>query len=393
MVWERLILHVDMDAFYASVEQRDAPELRGLPVVVGGAGPRGVVAAASYEARTFGIRSAMPGAEARRRCPGLVFIKPRLARYREVSEQVFALFHQLTPLVQGLSLDEAFLDLSADPAARRDPAATAAALKRDIVATTGLTASIGVAANKLVAKIASDLEKPDGLTLVIPGSEQSILDPLPISRLWGVGPQTESRLKRLGLNTFREVRTAPETVLSQVFGRNHPRMRERAAGIDTRPVEPRSEDRSISAEETFAVDLAQGAALDDELARLCGTVAKRLRKAELVAGTLALKLRDPSFRTCSRQRSASPPADDTAVLLQLARALLTRWFEEQPGTRLRLLGVAARDLRPADQMDLFGADGGGDRVADAVRERFGDAAIGSARGLRGKRYDGDPSDP
>jgi DNA polymerase IV len=393
MSWERLILHVDMDAFYASVEQRDDPMLRGLPVVVGGGGPRGVVAAASYRAREFGIRSAMPGAEARRRCPDAIFVRPRMSRYREVSKQVFELFRQRTPLVQGLSLDEAFLDLSADPVARADPRATAAGLKRDILERTGLTASVGVATNKLVAKIASDLDKPDGLTMVPADRIQDTLDPLPISRLWGVGPQTGSRLQRLGLTTFRDVRRAPDEALRQVFGRYHLRMRERASGVDRRAVESQVEDRSISAEETFPSDLPQSDTLSDHLATLCETVARRLRKAGLVAGTVALKLRDPAFNTHSRQRPVVPPTDQTALLHGLANDLLAQWFEGRPGARLRLLGVSARDLRPADQMDLFGATGRDERVADAVRARFGDDAIGTARSLRGKRYDDDPSEP
>ena len=393
MSWERLILHVDMDAFFASVEQHDDPTLRGLAVVVGGGEPRGVVAAASYEARVFGIRSAMSGAEARRRCADVIFLRPRIARYREVSEQVCALFREITPLVQSLSLDEAFLDLSADPGARRDPRAAAAALKRSILQRTGLPASIGVATNKLVAKIASDLDKPDGLTVIPAEYIRETLDPLPISRLWGVGPQTASRLQRLGLMSFHDVRSASDELLRQVFGRHHLRMRGRASGIDDRPVETQVDDRSISAEETFASDLPQGETLADELASLCQTVGRRLRKSGLVAGTVALKLRDPEFNTHSRQRPAAPPTDLTGVLHHLARELLARWFEERPGSELRLLGVAARDLRPADQMDLFGAGGGDERVADAVRERFGDSAIGTARGLRGKRYDDDPSEP
>jgi DNA polymerase-4 len=392
MSWERLILHVDMDAFYASVEQNDDPELRGLPVVVGGGGPRGVVAAASYAAREFGVRSAMPGAEARRRCPNAIFVRPRMSRYKEVSAQIFALFHEVTPLVQGLSLDEAFLDLSADAVARADPGAAAATLKDRIREATGLNASIGVAPNKLVAKIASDLEKPDGLTLVPEARIREILDPLPISRLWGVGPQTESRLRRLDLLTFEDVRTASDEALRQVFGKHFPLMRNRASGLDDRPVEPRTEDRSISAEETFPVDLPSGDALADELAKLCETVGRRLRRSGLVAGTIALKLRDPSFSTHTRQRPAVPPTDEVMVLHHLSEELLARWFEDRPGSSLRLLGVAARDLRAADQMDLFGTSGASERLADAVRERFGDTAMGTARGLRGKRYDDDPSE-
>ncbi|HKZ72646.1 MAG TPA: DNA polymerase IV, partial [Steroidobacteraceae bacterium] len=247
----RAILHVDMDAFYASVEQRDDPSLKGRPLIVGGTTGRGVVAAASYEVRKFGVRSAMPVRRALELCPHAVCVRPRMQRYAQVSRQVFAVFHELTPLVQGLSLDEAFLDVTASEALKGDAVSIARAIKQRIFTTTALTASVGVAPNKLVAKIASDLDKPDGLTIVTPDRIHAVLDPLSVRRLPGLGRKTGEKVERAGIETLGELRRAPDAVLWPIFGRYTQRVRDRAAGIDDRPVHADWEEKSISAEDTF----------------------------------------------------------------------------------------------------------------------------------------------
>src|SRR5512134_1036296 len=234
----RAILHVDMDAFYASVEQRDDPSLRGKPVIVGGTGGRGVVAAASYEVRRFGVHSAMPVREALRRCPDAICVPPRIAHYAAVSKQIFAIFHEFTPQVQGLSLDEAFLDVTASAAALGDAAHIAREIKRLVRERTALTASVGVAPNKLVAKIASALRKPDGLVVVRPEDVRELLDPLPIRKLFGLGPKTAPKVEALGIHTLGQLRQAAPARLRPVFGRYTERVQQRAAGIDERPVVP-----------------------------------------------------------------------------------------------------------------------------------------------------------
>src|SRR3984893_8676100 len=243
----RAVLHVDMDAFYASVEQRDNPETAGKPVIVGGIDGRGVVAAASYEVRKFGVHSAMPMSTALRLCPHAICIRPRMARYKEVSNQVFAIFHEVTPVVQGLSLDEAFLDVTGSTALLGDAVAIAQRIKRRILETTALTASVGVAPNKLVAKIASDLAKPDGLTVVAPHGARAALEPLTVRRLPGLGRKTGENVDALGILPLGELRVAPDAVLWPLFGRYTQRVRDRAAGIDDRPVVADLEEKSISA--------------------------------------------------------------------------------------------------------------------------------------------------
>src|SRR5688500_3957514 len=267
MTGSRAILHVDMDAFYASVEQRDRPELRGQPVIVGGTSNRGVVAAASYEVRNFGVRSALPIREALRRCPHAICVKPRMAVYRHVSHQVFAIFHEYTPVVEGLSLDEAFLDVTASLALKGDAVSIARGIKQKILAATQLTASVGVAGNKLVAKIGSDLNKPDGLTVIDAGNLHAVLDPLSVRRLPGLGRKLGERVEAAGLLTFAQLRTAPDAVLWPIFGRDSQRMRERAAGIDDRPVMSEWDEKSISAEETFFSDLADHGKMQAEVLR------------------------------------------------------------------------------------------------------------------------------
>ena len=282
----RSVLHVDMDAFYASIEQRDHPELRLKPLVVGGGSNRGAVAAASYEARRYGIRSAMPMRDALRRCPDLLRVAPRMRHYQSVSAQIFEVFREFTPLVEGLSLDEAFLDVAGCLGLFGSAEEIARAVKARIHHRTRLTASVGVAMNKLVAKIASDLHKPDGLVVVTGANLHDTLDPLPAAVIPGIGRRTLERLREIGISTIADLRAAPDRDLAAVFGRFAGRMRQRAAGIDERPVVPLREEKSISAEETYDQDLTDVEAMNRELLRLTERTTSRLRKASLVAGTV-----------------------------------------------------------------------------------------------------------
>ncbi|MDH3491535.1 MAG: DNA polymerase IV [Gammaproteobacteria bacterium] len=384
----RSILHVDMDAYYASVEQRDNPGLRGEPVVVGGGSNRGVVAAASYEARTFGIRSAMPMAEAIRRCPELCRVKPRMSHYKSVSRQIFAIFREFTPVVEGLSLDEAFLDVTASVTLFGAPAEIAMAIKQRILDETRLTASVGVAENKLVAKIASDLDKPDALTVVWPEDYEARLDPLPVSVIPGIGRKTLARLSAVGICTVRDLRMADDRVLEPIFGRFTRKTRDRASGHDARPVVPSRAEKSISAEETYDRDLASREQMNRELLRLSERTASRLRKAGLAAGTVHIKIRQSDFRTYTRQRSISPPANGTDQLYAVTRTLLQAWLGRNPAAKIRLLGVGGSNLAPAEQADLFAAapdqpDAPIDQAVDEIRDRFGSASVGRARTLDG----------
>ena len=380
----RSILHVDMDAFYASVEQRDNPDLRGKPLVVGGTTNRGVVAAASYEARKFGIRSAMPMREAYRRCPSLLRVRPRMSHYQDVSKQIFKVFGSFTPLVEGLSLDEAFLDVTASVTLFGTPVDIAAAIKKKIHDETALTASVDVAVNKLVAKIASDLEKPDGLTVIYPADYETRLDPLPVSVLPGIGRQTMKRLSGTGISTFRDLRLAETRILEPVFGRFTQKTRDRAAGIDDRPVVPMREEKSISAEETYDKDLATRESMDRELLRLTERTATRLRKAGLVAGTIQIKIRQSDFKTYTRQRSVRPAANGTDQIYAVARDLLSAWLSSNPGAKIRLLGVGGGNLAAVEQPDLFAStrtENTIDKAVDEIRDRFGKDLLGRARTL------------
>jgi DNA polymerase-4 len=396
----RAILHVDMDAFFASVEQHDRPELRGLPVIVGGGSGRGVVAAASYEVRRYGVHSAMPTRAALERCPQAVVVRPRMARYREVSAEVFAVFNEFTPLVEGLSLDEAFLDVTGSTGLFGTPREIGAAIRARIRERTGLTASVGIAHNKLLAKIASDLGKPDGLCVIAPDDVERILDPLPIRRLSGIGAKTAAKLEESAVQTFGQLRVAPDAVLWPMFGRYTNRIRERAAGIDDRPVVPEWQEKQISAEETFEADLRQREAMRAELARLADRVGTRLRAKALLCSTVTVKIRRRDFTTYTRSRSFRPPTQDTGTVLEVARALLDGWLAGQPRAAVRLLGVGVSTLSPASQLDLFAAPAapgepaahapaGLDPTLDRIRERFGTAAVTRASSLeRPEKDDG-----
>jgi DNA polymerase-4 len=380
----RSILHVDMDAFYASVEQRDNPELRGKPLVVGGTTNRGVVAAASYEARRFGIHSAMPMRDAYRRCPELQRVRPRMEHYREVSRQIFRIFRDFTPLVEGLSLDEAFLDVTASIALFGMPIEIARAIKRRILEETSLTASVGVAQNKLIAKIASDLDKPDGLTVLNPEDYAAKLDPLPVAVIPGIGRETLKRLAGTDISTVRDLRLAEDRILEPVFGRFAHKMRDRACGRDDRPVTPSRAEKSISAEETYDIDLQRREDMERELLRLTERTAARLRRAQLTAGTVQIKIRQSDFRTYSRQRKLSPPANGTDQLFGVARELLGTWLARNPGAKIRLLGVGGSNLARVAQPDLFAAtvqESAVDKTVDEIRDRFGSKLLTRARTL------------
>jgi DNA polymerase IV len=381
----RAILHVDMDAFYASVEQRDRPELRGQPVIVGGTTNRGVVAAASYEVRKFGVRSAMPIREALRRCPHAICVKPRMSVYRDVSHQVFAIFHDYTPVVEGLSLDEAFLDVTGSLALKGDAVGIARGIKQRIRDTTQLGASVGVAPNKLVAKIGSDLEKPDGLTVITPENMNAVLDPLSVRRLPGLGRKLGERVEAAGIATLGQLRRAPDSQLWPIFGRDAQRMRERASGIDERPVMSEWDEKSISAEETFFSDLVEHARMQAEVLRLADRASARMRAQNLATGCVQVKIRRADFTTFTRQKRFEPSTTDSRTIAKVAAELLAAWLAEQPRARVRLLGVGMNHLHAADQMDLFASTSAApeaqagstalDSAVDLIRERFGNFAL------------------
>jgi DNA polymerase-4 len=386
---ERWILHVDMDAFYASVEQRDDPALRGRPVIVGGTGGRGVVAAASYEVRKFGVHSAMPMREALRRCPDAVCVRPRISHYAEESRRIFAVFHEFTPLVQGLSLDEAYLDVTGSIAVFGQAAQIAREIKRLIHERTELTASVGVAPNKLVAKIASDLRKPDGLVFVRPGEVRPLLDPLPIRRLFGLGAKTAPKVEALGIHTLGDLSRANPAALRPIFGRDTERVQQRAAGIDDRPVVPDLDEKQISAEETFETDIADHVKLRAEIVRLADKTCARLRAREVAASCVTVKIRRRDFTTYTRQRHIEPATQETRVVTAVAIELLEQWLTSQPRAALRLLGVGVGELSPATQLDLFtdlqsGRNRQLDAAVDDIRQKFGKVALKPASSLEPK---------
>jgi DNA polymerase IV len=384
-----------MDAFYAAVEQRDRPDLRGQPVIVGGTGMRGVVATASYEARKFGVRSAMPVSEARRLCPQGVYVAPRMAVYKEASEQVFDVLRRFTPLVQGLSLDEAFLDVTASQSVFGPAFKIAREIKQSIRARTLLTASVGLAPNKLVAKIASDLGKPDGLVVVTTDKIEATLDPLPVGKLFGIGPKTQAKLRSENISTFRDLRLATEAQLLPIFGRDAALIRQRASGIDNRPVLPERDEKQISTETTFDVDIRNVNQLRAELARLADRTSSRLRAKRIAARGVAVKIRRQDFHTFTRQRSCHPATNDSRLIAEIAERLLSDWLAEHPGAAVRLLGVGAYDLNSAAQLSLFDSSSAGttathgesrlDAAVDSIRAKFGSAAVRRGNSLHTSR--------
>ena len=356
---EASILHLDLDAFYAAVEQRDKPSLRGRPVVVGGVGPRGVVATASYEARRFGVRSAMSTAEARSRCPHAAFLSGRFDAYRATSDAVMAQLRALSPLVEPLSLDEAFVDLAASPAGLDlSPAGLAdiaARVKRSVFdATGGLTASVGVATSKLVAKIASEIDKPDGTVVVPPGTERALLRPMAVTVIPGVGPATAERLRRIGVHTVSELELVGSDELVRVLGRSHgASLYELAQARDDRPVVSDRETKSVSAEDTFETDLSDPVLLSAIVDRHARSVCTRLRKAKLSGRTVTLKVRMHDFATLTRSATLAGPTDRPASVSRTARALLA---EVDTAAGVRLLGVGVSGLADWIQDDLFDDD-------------------------------------
>jgi DNA polymerase-4 len=389
---QRAIIHVDMDAFYASVEVLDNPKLKGRPLLVGGSAEgRGVVCSASYEARRYGVRSAMPTFRALKLCPRAVFLRPRMERYRQKSAEVFRIFRSFTPLVEGLSLDEAFLDVTASLRLFGGPREIAVEIKERIQEETGLTASVGLAHNKFLAKLASDAQKPDGLVEVEPGRVHAFLDPMPIARLWGIGRRTEPKLKALGILTVGQLRRADGSVLQPVLGKRSEHFQRLARGEDDRDVVPGRPDKSISHEVTFDTDRSARADLLAELQRQTEAVSRRLRARRLLARTVTVKIRDHRFRTVTRSRSLRACSDNTNTLYRMARALFERWRESHRNTPVRLLGMGVSGFEDAeksayeqgDRLDSS-SEQSLDRVADDINRRFGDDALTHAQTLRRK---------
>ena len=393
----RNIIHADMDAFYASVEQHDNPELRGQPVLVGGSPQaRGVVAAASYEARAFGCHSAMPMRTAVRLCPHAAIVSPRFSRYREVSGQVMEIFHGVTPLVEPLSMDEAFLDVTQRVDSGSTAEEIAGFIRARVLAVTGLTVSCGVASSKSVAKIASDMHKPDGLTVVPAGTERAFLAPLPVRDLLGVGPKTAERLTKAGVQTIGELAERPLPWLIERFGVRGEWFHRLAAGEDERGVEVSRETKSISSETTFAADIGDLDALAEPVKEQSRSVARRLKRSSLRARTVQIKLRLSDFTTFTRQRTLLAPTDDGDLVESVALELLNE--QVGGGRRFRLVGVGVSNLAPLEtfgQLGLFDQPGRtkpetGTASAEpaardvatelegalrGVRDRFGDDAV------------------
>jgi DNA polymerase-4 len=398
------ILHVDMDAFFVSVELVRRPELRGRPVVVGGSGDRGVVAAASYEARAYGIHSALPSTRARRLCPGAVFLAGDHAHYSEVSQRVMEVFRSYTPLVEPLSLDEAFLDVSGAGRLHGSPPAIAAEIRRRVFEQEQLTCSVGVAPNKFLAKLATEQAKPRasvtgpipglGVKVVEPGQELAFLHPLPVQALWGVGPATLAKLERLGVRTVGDLAALPAGAVVASLGESAGlHLAALAQGIDHRAVEPERAPKSVGHEETFAHDHHRRDTLNRELVKLADATASRLRRHDLAGRTITLKVRFHDFRTITRSTTVAAPISSGPVLARAAKALLA---EVDPSPGVRLIGVSVSKLSGADarQLTLEESEGGSwddaDAAVDRIRARFGADAVGPAAltgadGVRVKR--------
>ncbi len=355
---EASVLHIDLDAFFAAVEQRDKPSLRGKPVVVGGVGGRGVVATASYEARAFGVRSAMSTREARARCPHAAFLTGRFGAYRDTSRAVMDLLRSVSPLVEPLSLDEAFVDLVASPLEVYDVAAVSAFAEdlraRVHAVSGGLTASIGIGTSKFIAKIASDLDKPDGLVVVPPGTERDLLRPMSVTVIPGVGPATAERLRRAGVQTVAELEQLSEEELVRQVGKAHGHsLFQLARADDDRPVQPERETKSVSVEGTYEDDLTDRRLMEGLLTRQAANVAERLRKHGLSGRTVSIKVRLHDFTTLSRSSTLTSPTDSAAVIGRLARGLLA---DLDTSGGVRLLGVGVSGLADWVQDDLFGSE-------------------------------------
>lgn len=399
---QRVILHVDMDAFYVSVELLRRPELVGLPVVVGGDGSRGVVAAASYEARRHGVHSAMASVTARRRCPSAVFLPADHQRYAEVSAEVREVFDSVTPLVEPLALDEAFLDVTGVRSLLGEPSEIAETVRRRVADRVGLSCSVGVASNKFVAKLASVEAKPiadrdgvragPGVVVVEPGMEAAFVATLPVERLWGVGPKTLARLHDIGIRRVPDIVAAPDGLLEGRLGASAAmHLRRLALGIDDRPVETDRGAKSIGQEETFGSDISDLDVARAEMIRLADSVASRLRGSTVAARTVTLKAKFADFDTVTRSVTAGEPLDTAGEIIERLEPGLRELIARGP---VRLLGVSASNLvEPARQLDLWSqattgdglgseAHDGADRALDEIRARFGRSSIGRASGLR-----------
>jgi len=376
----RSILHVDMDAFFASVEQRDDPSLKGRPVIVG-AGPqeRGVVSAASYEARKFGVHSAMPSRTAHQLCPEAIFIPPNMAKYQETSRLIMLILESFTPFIQPISIDEAFLDVTGSLLRLGDALTIAQRIRLEIHTQTELTASVGVAPNKFLAKLASDLNKPDGLAVIKEEEKVQTLAPLAISKIWGVGKVTAPRLLGLGIKTIGDLQHFPIERLRRNLGNQADHLHALAWGEDDRPVETNDEAKSISSEQTFDVDTAEPDQIMRCLLEQCEEVGTRLRQEKLATRTIQLKLRYSDFTTLTRQRTLQNPTQDEMLLYEVARQLLA--VEKIEGKRIRLIGIGGSNLvSPEVQHDLFERkDEKRARLAKAVDELRGKLGSGSIK--------------
>jgi DNA polymerase-4 len=389
--WKRIIGHVDMDAFYASIEVRDDPSLRGLPIAVGGdPSRRGVVSSASYEARAFGVRSAMPMATAVRLCRDLVVIPGSMEKYVEVSRVLKAVFAEYSPLVEPLSLDEAFLDLTGTRRLFGSPREIGEAIRRSVLGQLELTASVGISTSKFVAKLASDHDKPDGLTIVPPEEVVSFVQALPLRRMWGVGPATLRALEHQGILTMKMLAEASPARLAEALGSHAERLVALARGEDDRPVDPGASAKSISHEVTFARDQGDEGVLEGVLLGLAEKVARRARRQGVGGRTVTLKLRLPDFTTQTRHRTLATPTQEAGTIFRAARALLRS--VDRGGADVRLLGVGITGLGESRQLDLFedasgGVAGRGERrralqeAEDAIVGRFGRGALSRARTL------------
>ncbi len=379
---KRAIIHLDMDAFYPSVEVLDRPKLKGKPVIVGGSRERGVVSSASYEARKFGVHSAQSMARAVRLCPNGIFLPVRMSRYKEVSRQVFEIFYRFTPLVEPISIDEAFLDVTGSERLLGKPVEIAKRIKHTVFEETGLTVSAGVAPNKFVAKIASDMEKPDGLTVVPQDKVREFLDPLPIGKMWGVGKKTQEALVRLNIRTFGDLRRTPLRVLEQRFGKNGIKMHLLSMGIDEREVVTGHEAKSVGHERTFMEDISDLEAAKRELLDLANQVGRRMRREGLSGSTVTLKVKYRDFTQITRAETLQRSTDDGLEIYSSASRLLQK---TQVGKRpVRLLGISLSQISlsgSGEQLSFFGQDELSqkrkklNRALDSVREKHGDKSV------------------
>ena len=396
-------MHVDMDAFFASIEQLDHPEYKGHPVIVGGLSSRGVVATCSYEARKFGVHSAMPSSRAKKLCPDGIYVYPRMDRYKEVSHQIFSIMKEFTPHIEPLSIDEAFLEVSGMSTMYSGPKALGRAIKDRVFEETGLIISAGLAPNKFLAKLASDLDKPDGLVVIPYGREKEILAPLPIKRIWGVGPRTEKILKTGGFHLMRHIQALPdESSLIPLVGNQARRIWELANGIDDRPVETDRKIQSIGAEETYEEDLTDGSAIELEFRYFANRLSKRLRKRNLLGHTVSIKVRYDDFTTVSRQKRLDTPSDHEHVFFETALLLWNKLMQDKtsgltfmdPPGPIRLLGltVSGLDEEVPMQDSLFESPKNETEnklagVLDSLESKFGETAVMS--GALWQRFHGD----